>query len=343
MFRCGLVLWSSCLVSAHQTCSKGADAQPADVCQENNLLQKAGVLTKVHTLDLDVAQHVKGRGQVNVHQPSDGPATSNGAAGHIQQAAERFVSAWLGQNMEQILSEYTENSVVTVYDQTSGRLSTITGLEQIQGLFTDTFNRIGTTEIVMPVVDTHEATNSEPGSVFIVWSAPASGYVEASATFIYDDNAKILKHNIAITDSTSDADSYPVSSEAPTGSGPVHSAWNNIFTAIFIQNVDMILADYTEESVITLYNQVTGEEKVLEGLSGVRVCYQNLFANLHDRSDMGVPIMHIEEGSHAQVFLIWRVPASGYVTAAETFIFSPEGKILRQNVVVHYDGVGALR
>jgi len=343
MFRCGWVLWSSCLGSAHQTCSKGADAQPGDFCQENHLLQKAGVLTKVHTLDLDVAQHVKGRGQVNVHQASDVLATSNGAAGHIQQAAESFVSAWLGQNMEQILSEYTENSVVTVYDQTSGSLSTNTGLEQIQGLFTDTFNRIETTGVVMPVVDTHEATNSEPGSVFLVWSAPASGYVEATDTFIYDDNAKILKHNIVITDSTSDANSYPVASEFPTGSGPVHSAFNNMLTSIFVQNVEQLLAEYTEESVITVYNHVNGEKVVFEGLSGIRGCFENLFANLHDRSDMVVPIMHVEEGSHAQVLLIWRVPASGYGNAAETIIFSPEGKILRQNVVVHYDGVGALR
>jgi len=87
MFRCGLVVWSSWLGSAHQTCSKGADVQPADFSKENHLLQKTGILTKVHTLDLDVAQHVKGRGQANVHQASDVLATSTGAAAEAAKKA----------------------------------------------------------------------------------------------------------------------------------------------------------------------------------------------------------------------------------------------------------------
>jgi len=56
MFRCGWVVLSSWLGSAHQTCSKGADAQPAAFCQENHLLQTTGVLTKVHALDQETGK-----------------------------------------------------------------------------------------------------------------------------------------------------------------------------------------------------------------------------------------------------------------------------------------------
>ena len=43
----------------------------------------------------------------------------------------------------------------------------------------------------------------------------------------------------------------------------------------------------TDESVITVYNQLTGDQSVYEGLSGVEARFEGLFATLYDTSDLG--------------------------------------------------------
>ena len=44
--------------------------------------------------------------------------------------------------------------------------------------------------------------------------------------------------------------------------------------------MEKILLDYTEDSVITVYNHVSEDKSVYEGLSGVRSCFEGLFASL---------------------------------------------------------------
>jgi len=260
------------------------------------------------------------------------------AATPVKDSWDNHFTAFGGQDVERILLDYTENSVITVYDQTSGGKTVFTGLTGVHDCFTGLFARLSdTSDLAAPVIEVHEAANGQPGSVLLVWRCPASGYAEATDTFIFDSDGKILRQNVVVTDTQSNGDSYPAASEAPSSSGAVHDGWNNHFAAFGGQNVEQILADYTDESVITVYNQVSGEKSVFEGLSGVRTCFEGLFASLHDTSDLGAPIQHVEEGDSAHVFLIWRAPASGYATGTDSFIFNAQGKILRQNVVVHYD------
>jgi len=260
--------------------------------------------------------------------------------GSVQDSWDNHFAAFGGQDVERILLDYTEDSVIAVYDQTSGEQTVFAGLSGVRECFTGLFARLSdTSDLSAPVIDVHEAADDQPGSVLLIWRCPASGYAEATDTFIFDSNSKIIRQNVVVTDTQSSNDAYPVSSEEATGSGPVHDGWSNHFAAFGGQNVEQILADYTESSVITVYNQVSGEKSVFEGLSGAQTCFEGLFASLHDTSDLGAPIIHVDEGGGAQVFLIWRAPASGYTTATDTFIFNPEGKILRQNVVVHYEPI----
>merc|ERR1711881_387166 len=81
------------------------------------------------------------------------------------------------------------------------------------------------------------------------------------------------------------------------------------------------MGDYTNQSLITVYNQVDGTKTV--------------FKSLPDTSDLAAPIIHVEEDP-GMVFLVWSAPASGYAYAIDTFIFDKDAKIFRQNVVVHY-------
>jgi len=255
----------------------------------------------------------------------------------VQQSWDNHFAAFGGQDVERVLLDYTEDSMITVYDQTSGAQTVHRGLRGVRDCFTGLFARLSDlSDLAAPVIEVHEAANGQPGSVFLIWRCPASGYAEATDTFIFDSRGKILRQNVVVVDTQANADSYPQASEAPIGSGPVRDGWENHFQAFGAQHVGQIMLDYTDESVVTVYNHVTGDKSVYEGLSGVRSCFEGLFASLHDTSDLGAPIIHVEEGA-AEVFLIWRAPASGYESATDTFIFNAEGKILRQNVVVHYD------
>jgi hypothetical protein len=132
-----------------------------------------------------------------------------------------------------------------------------------------------------------------------------------------------------------------VEEPAAAGTGLVHDGWANHFKAFGDQDVEKILKDYVAESEITVVNQADAPVglNTFKGLEGVRSCFEGLFKNLHDCSDLAAPIIHVEEaanGAAGQVFLVWSCPASGYQHATDTFIFNSAGKITHQHVVVHY-------
>lgn len=166
-----------------------------------------------------------------------------------------------------------------------------------------------------------------------------SGYQEATDTFIFDSASKIARQNVVVNYTGPGSEAGEKASEEPSGSGKVHSGWANHFEAFGKQNVEQILLDYTEDSVITVYNQLDGKEQEFKGLSGATECFTGLFKSLPDCSALGAPIQHVEEKSATgpgEVFLVWSCPSSGYERATDTFIFNEDGKIVRQNVVVAY-------
>jgi len=258
----------------------------------------------------------------------------------VQAAWNNYFAAFGTRDMDRILQDYTENSVIRMYDQTAGHQMVYAGLEGVRECFNGLFARMSNTnDLVAPVQDVHEAGNGHSGNAFVIWRSPASGYAEATDTFIFDSDGKVLRQNMVVVDTQADSSLYPQDREFPSGSGPVHAAWGNHFHAYSGQNVEQVLADYNEESVLTYYNQVTGEKLVLEGLSGVRTYYERRWASGCKSSDSSAPILHVEEGDAAQVFLAWRSPSTGHETGSDSVIFTTEGKILRQNIVVHYSPV----
>lgn len=64
---------------------------------------------------------------------------------------------------------------------------------------------------------------------------------------------------------------------------------------------------------------------------GARSLFTGLFEALSDMSDLSAPVADVSEDSK-MVFLIWRCPASGFLDATDTFVFSDNKKIYRQNV-----------
>ena len=113
----------------------------------------------------------------------------------------------------------------------------------------------------------------------------------------------------------------------------MQASWDNHFAAFGGQDVDKILLDYTEASVIKVYNQTSGALDEYEGLGRIRECFTGLFESLSDTSGLAAPAIRVEEGEGVpagSVFLVWRCPTSGYAHATDTFLFDDEGKIAKQ-------------
>jgi len=262
--------------------------------------------------------------------------------GPVHDAWDNHFSAFGAHDVDKILEDYTEKSIITVYNQVDGSQTVFTGLDGVKKCFAGLFKSLfDMSDIKAPIQVVKEASDSEPGSVFLIWSAAKSGYLEATDTFVFDADGKITTQNVVVTyqNPTGEKSGLEPTVVVPTGDGPVHDAWDNHFSAFGAHDVDKILKDYTDKSTITVYNQVDGSQSVFEGLDGVKDCFIGLFDSLFDMSDVKAPIQVVKEARGSEsgsVFLIWSAAASGYKTATDTFIFDGSGKILRQNVVVHY-------
>ena len=145
--------------------------------------------------------------------------------------------------------------------------------------------------------------------------------------------SKIVEQNVVLTMAgtpASEAAPQPPSDETKA---IVNAAWDNHFAAFGAQDVEKILADYSEESEIRVYDQTTGEKKLFVGLEGVREAFVGLFASLPDLSELAAPPVDVSE-ARSQVLLVWECPSSGVVRATDTFLFDAAGKIVTQNVVM---------
>jgi hypothetical protein len=120
----------------------------------------------------------------------------------------------------------------------------------------------------------------------------------------------------------------------------VQDAWNNHFEAFGKQDVEKILLDYDESSVLRVYDHTSETKTVYKGLDGVRECFKGLFGDLSDLSTLAAPEIDVDEvaGKGGQVFLIWKCPGCGFKSVTDTFIFGSDFKIKFQNVVCTKEG-----
>jgi hypothetical protein len=83
--------------------------------------------------------------------------------------------------------------VLVAFDHASGQEVVATGWDEIQGFFEGLFETLSdTSDLGVQVLDV-----SEEEGVYLVWSGAASGIVSATDTFIFDDDNKIIRQNIA--------------------------------------------------------------------------------------------------------------------------------------------------
>merc|ERR1712061_826021 len=93
----------------------------------------------------------------------------------------------------------------------------------------------------------------------------------------------------------------------------VQEAWDNHFAAFGAQDVDKIMLDYTDRSVLKAFNHLDGKLQTATGLAEIRTFFTNLFAMLSDLSDLAAPVIEVTEDPK-QVYLIWSCGSSGVVS-----------------------------
>merc|ERR1712164_107880 len=72
------------------------------------------------------------------------------------------------------------------------------GLAGVKELFTGLFKDLhDTSGLAAPAIRVEEASEGIAGSVFLVWRCPTSGFTHVTDTFLFDEDGKIAKQNIA--------------------------------------------------------------------------------------------------------------------------------------------------
>jgi len=245
------------------------------------------------------------------------------------------------------------------------------GLHAIKSMFDGLFDGLqgctdaGVTGGLGAKLEVVEPTMSTPGSVFLVWECAHAGFYKATDTFVFE-GVMIRKQNIVIETKSSAASSsllQQFGASDPILAGPdwaynpntVQEAWNNHFAAFgkgatanvgddHTEALDMIMKDYTEASVVHIAAYAEGATAiptfdVHQGVDAIRAMFNGLFDTIDDTCNLGAPLVEVtgdEGGAHVakQVFLVWRIPASKYKWATDTFVFDEDLKIVKQNIVV---------
>lgn len=112
----------------------------------------------------------------------------------------------------------------------------------------------------------------------------------------------------------------------------VQEAWDHQFVSFGHQDLEGILMNYNEESIITTFDVAEDELSTYQGVDEITPFMENFFESLTNLTDLNAPFLEVSEESK-MVFLVWRNPASGYLDATDTVLFDMDYKIDRQNIV----------
>jgi hypothetical protein len=233
---------------------------------------------------------------------SDLPGYSSVVASTPSTALKTVLDGWNNhfaafgtKDVPRILLDYTETSVLQSYEQCEGRLTVATGLTQIGAFFTGLFAGLDTSQVTAPVVDV-TTRGDDVKQVYLIWKAPLSGIESAQDTFIFDDDYKIARQNIAWTKT-------PCTNATADAVG-VQASWDNHFAAFGAKDVPRILLDYTNTSVLTSFEECDCQLTTAVGLPAIGAFFTNLFTALPDYSDLTTPVIQTT-ADPKMTYLIW--------------------------------------
>ena len=180
--------------------------------------------------------------------------------------ADHF-DAFGGQDVEKSLQDYVEESEITVFNHADGSKTVFKGLAGVRSCVEGPFRSLfDVSKVAAPIIHVEERVSGAAGQVLLIWCTPASFYLRATDTFIFNRAGKITHQNVV------------VHHYAPACS--VHAAWDNHFAAVGGQDVENLLQDYSEQTLFTVYDRTTGAKTVFCDLGVVRESLVSFFQEL---------------------------------------------------------------
>ena len=250
----------------------------------------------------------------------------------VQVGWDNHFAAFATLDLDRILLDYTETSVVNIYDFGSGVARSFTGLDEISRAFDALFFRLADNTVnglSAPVVTVDE----ERGAAFTVWQAPGVGIDHVTDTFDFVRGSKIAVQNMVVF--PVDANSSPL---LPVGStlgsatphdattGPASDRFAHHFGAFAAANLVENELDYAENCVVRVHDVTTGITAEYTGYEGLG----NIFTQFYslDYTGLSNPLTRVVDPgarNDAAVLLILSIPdLAGQWT--DTFLAGPDGR-----------------
>jgi hypothetical protein len=247
----------------------------------------------------------------------------------VHSAWENHFAAFNSQDVEQIALDYTDESVIRIFDHSTDKVDVYSGIDGAKKFFTCLFAKLND----LSSLDAPSLIISEEKKyVSLAWKCPSSGVIAAHDVFLFDRYGKIKRQNIAYH--SAPTLSPVVSEKSDYSPKSIQEAWDNHFSAFGEQRVDKILLDYTEASTLCIFDHATGKETKYAGISQISDCFHTLFAKLTDLSTLSAPCIVVEEAPVSQVFLTWKCPGCDVYAAHDTFHFNSDNKIVSQHIAL---------
>lgn len=244
------------------------------------------------------------------------------------------------------------------------------GLTAIRTFFTKLFTQLESDANLAAIGPVNGAPvviegNKPEGNVFLTWrtqnlvSPDVIKYATDSFSWQVTENvAKVLKQNIVTTEEgTACAEKASHVQSACTAAEEATpktfcAGWKNHFDyfGLGLNAIDEtkmtaalngIMADYTAESIVQVFDNKDKVYKSFEGIDPIKGMFKTLFEDIlaaaTDTNDkpgsngFEVKVKEVENKVKG-VFLVWK--SNSHPKATDTFVFNDEGKIIRQNIVV---------
>ena len=256
---------------------------------------------------------------------------------------KNHADAFAEQDVDKIMLDYTEDTVFSGFDHASGAPFEKRGRAEIREMFSGFWTSVGEWKGFKSV---HEYCTNDPAvrSGFLVWAAPGNGILQATDTFVYDENFKIIRQTFvggqaasktnghaADVASKTNGHAADATSYRPTCSEDV---FKNHADAFAEQDVDKIMLDYTEDTVFSGFDHASGAPFEKRGRAEIREMFSGFWTSVGEWK--GFKSVHeycTNDPAVRSGFLVWAAPGNGILQATDTFVYDENFKIIRQTFV----------
>jgi len=109
--------------------------------------------------------------------------------------------------------------------------------------------------------------------------------------------------------------------------------FDNHFDAFGEQNIDKIMLDYTEDSILTGFDWSSGDAFEKRGVADIRAMFSGFWDAVGKWKVMEAPHKQCTDTPFKTGFLLWAAPQNGCPQCTDTFVYDDDFKIIRQTYV----------